>query len=229
MKTNLSEPASNFTFSVPDELQRTLESAGSDPAPGSAGGAEATASEATNGAEPLALDVGVVDSPAAEEARRTMLARLLGGERAPEGDPAETNGGVAAAVGEGGPAERVAPEGAAEQASVSRHDDDGAKPKRSKFAPKGRRTKKVRMATAHKEICDVEGAALVLGVSKWLVLRLAKEGKLPGRKLGREWRFRTSELVRWVGEPEGESGEPKWLRGAIESGKASLSTKGEKP
>jgi excisionase family DNA binding protein len=40
----------------------------------------------------------------------------------------------------------------------------------------------------------VEGAADVLGVSARLVQRLAREGKIPGTKIGRSWRFVRSAL-----------------------------------
>lgn len=44
------------------------------------------------------------------------------------------------------------------------------------------------------EILNAEGAAKVLGISKGLLLRLAREGVVPGKKLGREWRFVRSHL-----------------------------------
>lgn len=52
------------------------------------------------------------------------------------------------------------------------------------------------------EILNAEGAAEALGVSPRLVLRLAREGKLPGKKVGKEWRFRRSALLRWLGDTE---------------------------
>ena len=56
------------------------------------------------------------------------------------------------------------------------------------------------MQRVHPEVLDVVGAARVLGVSKWLVLRLARKGDIPGRKIGREWRFRLTNLLRWLGQ-----------------------------
>ena len=76
--------------------------------------------------------------------------------------------------------------------------DNAATPKTSAR----RRSKKERMESSHPEILDVEGAAKVMGVGRWLVLRLAREGKIPGKKVGKEWRFKLSNLLRWVGEPE---------------------------
>ena len=46
------------------------------------------------------------------------------------------------------------------------------------------------------EILNADGAAKVLGISKGLLLRLAREGIVPGKKLGREWRFLRSDLRR---------------------------------
>jgi excisionase family DNA binding protein len=62
-----------------------------------------------------------------------------------------------------------------------------------------------RMTGVHPEVLDVAGAARVLGVSRWLVLRLARQGKLPGKKVGKEWRFRLSTVLRWLGD----SGRPE--------------------
>ncbi len=71
---------------------------------------------------------------------------------------------------------------------------------------KKQRTRRARMANAHPEVLDAEAAAGVLGVSKWLVLRLARQGKLPGKKVGKEWRFRLTGILRWLGETEQSGG-----------------------
>ena len=47
-------------------------------------------------------------------------------------------------------------------------------------------------------ILDVEGAALLLGVSKHTIYRLITKDKLPAAKLGREWRFHRPTLIEWV-------------------------------
>lgn len=41
-------------------------------------------------------------------------------------------------------------------------------------------------------------AAELLGVSQQTVLRLARRGELPGRKVGWEWRFSQRALIRWL-------------------------------
>ncbi len=50
-----------------------------------------------------------------------------------------------------------------------------------------------------KEILDVAGAAELLGVSPATVYKLARTGKLPATKVGREWRFARARLIDWVG------------------------------
>lgn len=69
----------------------------------------------------------------------------------------------------------------------------------SKKRPK--KDRKKRLEEMDPEVLDVEGAARVLGVSKWTILKYARAGKLPGKKVGKEWRFRRSTILRWLGEP----------------------------
>jgi excisionase family DNA binding protein len=45
------------------------------------------------------------------------------------------------------------------------------------------------------QVLDASGAALLLKVSTKTVLKLARAGELPARKVGREWRFETSALL----------------------------------
>ena len=52
------------------------------------------------------------------------------------------------------------------------------------------------------EIFDAEGAGRALGISARLVLKLAREGRLPGKKVGKSWRFRRSAILRWLEEPD---------------------------
>lgn len=60
------------------------------------------------------------------------------------------------------------------------------------------RSKKERMAFMDKEILDVEGAALILGVSSTTIYTLARKGEIPATRVGREWRFARSNLIQWV-------------------------------
>jgi excisionase family DNA binding protein len=45
-----------------------------------------------------------------------------------------------------------------------------------------------------KRLLDVEGAAEFLGLHPETVRIKARSGELPGRKIGREWRFRPEDL-----------------------------------
>ena len=59
---------------------------------------------------------------------------------------------------------------------------------------KKRRKRRPRSVPQDKEILNAEEAAIVLGVSERLLLRLARDGEVPGKKIGREWRFLRSSL-----------------------------------
>lgn len=48
------------------------------------------------------------------------------------------------------------------------------------------------------EILDSQQAAVALGVSERLVLRLAREARIPGQKVGRSWRFSRSALRNYL-------------------------------
>ena len=72
-----------------------------------------------------------------------------------------------------------------------------AKQKKRKLS--AHRRKQVRHVPTHPNIVNAEEAAKALGVSKWLLLRMARDGEIPGRKVGREWRFQLSTLDKWIG------------------------------
>lgn len=48
------------------------------------------------------------------------------------------------------------------------------------------------------EILTLDEVALYLKAGKRTVYRLAQKGEIPGFKLGGTWRFRRSELDRWI-------------------------------
>ena len=52
------------------------------------------------------------------------------------------------------------------------------------------------------EVMDPEQAAAFLQIEPAIVLEMAEAGKLPGRKLGKHWRFSRAALVSWLAEPE---------------------------
>ena len=55
-----------------------------------------------------------------------------------------------------------------------------------------------------REVLDVEGAAELLSMGEEAVRRLSRQGKLPGRKVGKEWRYNRSKLLRWIGGEDEE-------------------------
>lgn len=54
------------------------------------------------------------------------------------------------------------------------------------------------MSEPESEILTLDEVAAYLKAGKRTVYRLAAEGKLPGFKLGGTWRFRRSDLERWI-------------------------------
>jgi excisionase family DNA binding protein len=54
------------------------------------------------------------------------------------------------------------------------------------------------MAEPEGEILTLEEVAAYLKAGKRTVYRLAADGKLPGFKLGGTWRFRRSDLDKWI-------------------------------
>ena len=50
-----------------------------------------------------------------------------------------------------------------------------------------------------KEILTIEEAADYLQIGKRSLYKLAKEGKIPGKKVLNKWRFEKESLKEWVG------------------------------
>jgi len=57
-----------------------------------------------------------------------------------------------------------------------------------------------RMTEVESEILTLEEVAAYLKAGKRTVYRLAQKGEIPAFKLGGTWRFRRSELDRWIAE-----------------------------
>jgi excisionase family DNA binding protein len=49
---------------------------------------------------------------------------------------------------------------------------------------------------------DPEQAARFLQIDAATVIEMAEAGRLPGRKLGKAWRFSRAALVAWLATPE---------------------------
>jgi len=52
------------------------------------------------------------------------------------------------------------------------------------------------------EIFTIKELALYLKLAEKTAYRLASDGKLPGFKVGGAWRFRKTEMDRWIKEQE---------------------------
>lgn len=50
-----------------------------------------------------------------------------------------------------------------------------------------------------REILNIDSAAAFLGVSVKTFSKVLREGDVPGRKVGREWKFSRQALIDWVG------------------------------
>ena len=51
------------------------------------------------------------------------------------------------------------------------------------------------------EVMNIEQTAELLQLEPKLVLELAEAGKLPGRKLGKDWRFSRTAVIAWLAGP----------------------------
>ena len=48
------------------------------------------------------------------------------------------------------------------------------------------------------DVLDPKQAAEVLKISRGTLLKLANEGKIPAKKIGRQWRFSRQALLEWL-------------------------------
>ena len=59
-----------------------------------------------------------------------------------------------------------------------------------------------------RDVLTVEEAAELLSVSPWTIREQSRLGRLPGRKVGREWRYSRTALLAWlrVGDAQSNAG-----------------------
>ena len=50
------------------------------------------------------------------------------------------------------------------------------------------------------DVLNLEQAIEFFGVSERTMIKLLREERIPARKIGREWRFSKTALLRWLGE-----------------------------
>lgn len=58
------------------------------------------------------------------------------------------------------------------------------------------------MAGNANEVLTIEELAAYLKIAKSTLYKLAQEGKLPGQKVGKHWRFRKAAIDQWLSESE---------------------------
>lgn len=56
------------------------------------------------------------------------------------------------------------------------------------------------MVDKPKKIMNIDGLSKYLDVSKSTLYKLAQEGKVPGQKVGKHWRFRKETVDKWLDE-----------------------------
>ena len=59
----------------------------------------------------------------------------------------------------------------------------------------------IAMKTDHDEVLTIDELAIYLKVSKSTLYKLAQEGKVPGQKIGKHWRFKRDVIDRWLEAP----------------------------
>jgi excisionase family DNA binding protein len=59
------------------------------------------------------------------------------------------------------------------------------------------------LAAAPPDVLTITDLAQYLQVSKSSLYKLAQEGKVPGQKVGKHWRFRRETIDRWLDHREG--------------------------
>lgn len=57
------------------------------------------------------------------------------------------------------------------------------------------------------EVMDVDGLAAYLNLSKSSVYKMLRKGLIPGRKMGKCWRFHKDAISQWL--KEGQRGQEK--------------------
>ena len=56
----------------------------------------------------------------------------------------------------------------------------------------------------NREIMTIKELSEYLKIAKSTLYKLAQEGRLPGQKVGRHWRFHKETIDRWISNREGK-------------------------
>lgn len=58
-----------------------------------------------------------------------------------------------------------------------------------------------------REIMTIGELSKYLKIAKSTLYKLSREGRLPGQKVGRHWRFRKETIDKWISNSKGEFGD----------------------
>ncbi|MDP8927935.1 MAG: helix-turn-helix domain-containing protein [Actinomycetota bacterium] len=72
---------------------------------------------------------------------------------------------------------------------------------------------------AAKDVLTAEEAAEYLAVSVKTIRQLARAGRLPGRHVGKEWRFSRKALLDWLAESSSEDDRRRYAKGSTGNGR----------
>jgi excisionase family DNA binding protein len=64
----------------------------------------------------------------------------------------------------------------------------------------GQRKGEVVSEVREKDVLNVEATAEFLGFAPYTIREKARDGEIPGRKIGGEWRFSRRQLLEWLEE-----------------------------
>ena len=56
------------------------------------------------------------------------------------------------------------------------------------------------MADQSDDVLTIDDLAIYLKIAKSSLCKLVQEGKVPGQKIGKHWRFRKASIERWLEE-----------------------------
>lgn len=74
---------------------------------------------------------------------------------------------------------------------------------------------------AAKDVLTAEEAAEYLAVSVKTIRQMASAGRLPGRHVGKEWRFSRQALLHWLAESSTEDDRRRYAKGSGGNGRGS--------
>lgn len=76
------------------------------------------------------------------------------------------------------------------------------------------------------EVLNVDEAAALLRVNSETVRMLARDGRLPGRHVGKEWRFSRTALLAWLSQHEDDAARYQRPEGSTLEGEQSAAAHG---